>query len=296
MLVGRDRRVQAHRQHRAADREEPRVHRRRQRADGAGRQGRLHRQPARRDDRREPAAPGAQDRADRRERAAADRHSRRRALHGRHPHAQLLVRRAQFERRVRAQRGRPVVVRGLRALREPEGDAAAAAGCAAQPLSAVHHAARRTQPVPRLHVQPRQAAGRDAGAPRRPARRPLREHGLGLFVGREAHGEDALREPLAAGEEGSGGRAVRAEGADRVLRRPHGAGEIPGRGARRHPRVEQGVRADRLQGRHRREAAGRRGDRRHLRRAPLDGALVRRRPTRGSRSARRRSTRAPARS
>ena len=45
--LGRDRRVQAHRQHRAADREEPRVHRRRQRADRAGRQGRLHRQPAR---------------------------------------------------------------------------------------------------------------------------------------------------------------------------------------------------------------------------------------------------------
>ena len=30
------------------------------------------------------------------------------------------------------------------------------------------------------------------GAPRRPARRPLRQHGLGLLVGREVHGEDAL--------------------------------------------------------------------------------------------------------
>ena len=60
--------------------------------------------------------------------------------------------------------------------------------------------------------------------------------------------------------------------------------EIPAGGARRHPRMEQGVREDRLQGRDRREAAGRRCGVRHLRRAPLDGALVRLDRCRDSRS------------
>jgi hypothetical protein len=51
--------------------------------------------------------------------------------------------------------------------------------------------------------------------------------------------------------------------------------EVPAYGARGDPRVEQGVREDRLQGRDRRQAAGRGRDGRHLRRPALDGALVR---------------------
>ena len=68
--------------------------------------------------------------------------------------------------------------------------------------------------------------------------------------------QDALRQSLAAGEEGPGRGAVGAEAADRFLDRPHGAREVSRRGARWHPRMEQGVRENRLQGRDRRAASG----------------------------------------
>ena len=45
----------------------------------------------------------------------------------------------------------------------------------------------------------------------------------------DAHAAAALRQSLAAGEEGSGGGAVRAGQADRLLARPHRAGQVPRR-------------------------------------------------------------------
>ncbi len=83
--------------------------------------------------------------------------------------------------------------------------------------------------------------------------------------------------------------------ADRVLDRPERAGEIPSGRARRHPRVEQGVREDRLQECDRREAAGgrRRRSTRSMRSIRRCAGSCRRTPA--SPSARRRSIRARAR-
>ncbi len=69
-------------------------------------------------------------------------------------------------------------------------------------------------------------------------------------------------------------RAVRAEAADRVLDRPQHPGQVPRADPRRHPRVEQGVRADRLQGRDPGRGAARRRRFRHLRHPPCVGALA----------------------
>ncbi len=107
--------------------------------------------------------------------------------------------------------------------------------------------------------------------------------------------QDPLRQSLAAREEGPRRGAVRAEGADRLLDRPQRPRKVPRRGARRHPRMEQGVREDRLQGRDRGEAAGPGGHDRHLRCPPFDGALVRFH-RRGFRDRPSRSIRAPAKS
>ncbi len=86
-----------------------------------------------------------------------------------------------------------------------------------------------------------------------------------------AHAAPALRQPLAAREEGSGGGAVRAGQADRLLDRPHGAVKYRPAITRRRARMEQGVREDRLQGRDpRRGAAGQRGLRHARLRARLD--------------------------
>ncbi len=62
---------------------------------------------------------------------------------------------------------------------------------------------------------------------RRPARRPLRERGLGLLDRHQVHREDALREPLAPREKRPRSRDVGAQGADRVLDRSDGPREIP---------------------------------------------------------------------
>ena len=89
----------------------------------------------------------------------------------------------------------------------------------------------------------------------------------------EAHARGALRQPLAPREEGPGGRAVRAEEADRVLDRPQHSGQVPRRDPRRHPRVEQGVREDRLQGRDPGRGPARRRRLRHVDVAPRVGTL-----------------------
>ena len=89
-------------------------------------------------------------------------------------------------------------------------------------------------------------------------------------------------EPLAAGEEGPGGRAVRAGQADHLLDRPQRAAEVPRRRSRDgHPRMEQGLREDRLQGRDRRQAAARRCRLRHARLGLCLGALADDRPMPG---------------
>ncbi len=87
---------------------------------------------------------------------------------------------------------------------------------------------------------------------------------------------DALRRPLAPREEGPVRRRFRAERADRLLDRSQRSGHLSHRGARRHPRMEQGIRENRLQGRDRGEAAGGRRRVRHVRRPAFDRALVRR--------------------
>ena len=80
------------------------------------------------------------------------------------------------------QLGRPVVVRRLRALPESAGHAATGADgdAAAEPVPAVHHAARRPQPVPRLHVQLRAAAGADGSPSGGSPRRALRQRRSGI--------------------------------------------------------------------------------------------------------------------
>ena len=193
----------------------------------------------------------------------------------------------------------PVVVRRLRALPEPAGDAAAGADAATPPpnpfppfttlpdgrslfLGYTYNFAKLPEPMAARRADPRVGH--------------FDSRGLGFLDRHEVHRQDALRQSLAPREEGPGGGAVRAEGADRLLDRPHRPREVPRRGARRHPRVEQGVREDRLQGRDRREAAGRR-----RRRSTPSTPATRRcagssRPTPVSRSARPRSIRAPARS
>ena len=101
------------------------------------------------------------------------------------PPARLHLRRPQFVDRARPRGGRRRLGAGPRPLREPEGDAAARAdgrAGAANPVSAVRHAARPAQPVPRLPLQLHQAARADAAARRRSAHRPLRRRSLGLHA------------------------------------------------------------------------------------------------------------------
>src|SRR5262249_28679190 len=90
------------------------------------------------DDGGEPRASGPQDRARGRQCAAPDRHPGRRAVHDRHPHAQLRLRRQELELRGTAQHTRPILLRRLGALPEREGDAAAR----------THPPRRRTLPPP----------------------------------------------------------------------------------------------------------------------------------------------------
>ena len=224
-----DRRVQAHRQQRAADRQELRIHGRNQCSDRAGRPRRFHRQPSGRNDCGQPGPPGPQDRACGCQRAAPDRHSGRRTVHDRHPHAQLHVRRQEFELRGGAEHAGSIVVRRVRALRQPQGHASAGAhadAAAPQSVPAIHDAARCAQPVPGLHLQLRETRGTHGGTPRRPARRTLPKPDLGFFGGREVHGQDALCEPLASGEKGACIGLVGTQRADCLLDRPHRSGKI----------------------------------------------------------------------
>ena len=130
-------------------------------------------------------------------------------------------------------------------------DRGAAAGRAAGHAAALGAAlaARSAQHVPRRCTIRWRALPAEpmTGAQGRSARRLLRQRPLRLQQRPRAHAAAALRQPLAAGEEGSGGGAVRAGQADRLLDRPHHAGQVPRRHHRRRPRVEQGVREDRLQ-------------------------------------------------
>ncbi len=115
-------------------------------------------------------------------------------------------------------------------------------------------AARSAQPLLHHPLFDRAPARRaDGRAPRRSARRLLRERPARLQRRPAANRAPALRQPLAAREEGSGRGALGAGQADRLLDRSQRADQVPRRDHRRRARVEQGVREDRLQGR----AAGR---------------------------------------
>jgi hypothetical protein len=94
-----------------------------------------------------------------------------------------------------------------------------------------------------------------------------------LHVGHAARADRPLRQPLAPREEGSGCGAVGAEAADRLLARAQHPRALPGVRQRRNPRVEQGIRADRLQGRDPRRDPARRRRVGRRRRPPRVGAL-----------------------
>ena len=91
----------------------------------------------------------------------------------------------------------------------------------------------RAQHVPRPALLAGQAArAADDGAQGRPARRLLRHRAPGLQRRPGAHAARALRQPLAAREEGPGRGAVRAGQADHLLARPHDPGQVPRRDRR----------------------------------------------------------------
>ena len=213
MLMRPDRRVQAHRQPGAADRQELRVHRRRQRARSRRRvQRRLHRQPARSTT------------------VASQPHPERKTVlidanallltdipvgerfTSRHPHARATRstrKNSSFE--AHSQHRRAVVVRRLRALLESARDAAAGAHANGRRRTRSRRSRRcRTRAAcSSATLQLRQAARADAGAARRSAHRPLRDARSGTSrPTRKLHGQDALRQPLAPREEGSRRRAL----------------------------------------------------------------------------------------
>ena len=175
--VGPDRRVQAHRQHRAAHREELRVHRGQQRGDALRRQGRLHRQPAELDHRREPAAPRSQVDPDRRESrcCSTDIPVGERFTTGR-PHAGA-TRSTRATRASRRCATRPTSRRSscsrITRIRARRCRLRRRLGTSAEPVPAVHDAAGRAQPVPRLHYNIAKLPEPMRAAARRPARRAI---------------------------------------------------------------------------------------------------------------------------
>ena len=142
-------------------------------------------------------------------------------------------------------------------------------------------------------------AGRaDGGAHGRPARRLLRQQPLRLQQRPRAHAAPALRQPLAAREEGPGRGALGAGQADRLLARPHHAAEVPRRRSRAGVlEWNKAFERSASRTRSRSQVAARRRRLRHPRRRPRLGPLDdQRRRRRSARSARATSTRAAARS
>ena len=204
--------------------------------------------------------PGAQDGADRRERAAPDRHPGRRALH--RPASTCGATRS--TRRTRASR---------RVRNSPDQSSFVVSAHYQNPRATLPPAPTPTPPPPSpfppfttlpdgrslflgytYNFAKLPGADGARGAPIRASAISRARSGTSRPTPKFT-AQDALRQPLAPREEGSGRGAVRAEGADRLLDRPQRSREVPRRGARRHPRVEQGVREDRLQGRDRRRSS-----------------------------------------
>ena len=211
------------------------LHRRRQCADRAGSQGRVHRQPARVDDRREPAAPGAPDRADRRERAAPDRHSR--SASASRPASTCGATRS--TRRTRASRRsgtRPtqssfVVSAHYQNRARHASPVASALAAAANPFPPF-----TTLPDGRSLFLGYTYSFAKLPPPMTPRRADPRIGHFEVSVwdfssDSKYSAKSPLRRSLATREEGSAGGSVRAEGADRLLRRPHRPRKVPGHGA-----------------------------------------------------------------
>ena len=173
--------------------------------------------------RRLAAASRAQVGADRGQRAAARRHSRRQRLSSSAVPAAVFVRRAQLgASRARAPTAEQTTLQGLRALRA----GARRSSRRRRPAAAPFTPPPSTVPdVRSLFLGFHYSFAKLPDEPMRPRarRRPaglLHDDALRLHQRQRAHAARHLRQPLAPREEGPGRGAVGAEAADRVLARP----------------------------------------------------------------------------
>ena len=233
----------------AADRAQHALLRAAEDAAGRGRARGILRQPARERDDRLAAASRAQVGADRGDDAAARRHpGRERRARADLPPI-LFVRCPQLAHRERAVDAGPHGVQRQRPLCAVAGGPAPGDARIDAVSAAAVDGARRPQPVHRLVLQLRQAArNADGRAGRRRPRRVFRNVALRLHQRQRAVAARQLHRTLAPREEGPRGAAVGTEAADRLLARPQHSGQVSRDSDRRRPRMEQGVRAHRLQG------------------------------------------------
>ena len=246
------------------------------------------------------AASRAQVGADRGQRAAARRHSRRQRRARAHVPAVVFVRRPQLG--VVKARSTPELtsfnVNAHYALARVTQPPATPGPVPATPLPATR--ARHPQPVPRLVLQLRASCPSEPMAPR------AADDRVGYFATwRFDYTNDKALTPRVnyierwrLEKKDPAAVAVGAEAADRLLARPQHSGALSRDGARRRARMEQGVRAHRLQGRAAGEDPARRRRLGHPRRAARVDALddhraagVRRHRPAPGRSAQRRNPR-----
>ena len=109
-----------------------------------------------------------------------------------------------------------------------------------------------------IALQPVQGPGPGLSSPDgRLSRRPLPQRRHRLRQPQSGHQRQADDQPLAAGEGQPPRQALASQEADRLVHRGQRAGRVPTLCPGGDPRVEQGLREDRLQGRHRRPLAER---------------------------------------
>ena len=228
------------------------------------------------------------------------RHARRRHAVAAHLPAGLRPRHAQLGGHARARHAGDFGDRGAEPLRRVEPVGAAGRLAARRPgADRAAHLARPAQPVRDAALLVVQAArgSRCARA------RPMRASATSTPWCRTSPTISRARRSCATSRAGACRRRtrrgdVRAGQADHLLARPHDPRQVPRRDHRGHPRVEQGLRAHRIQGRDRRQGSARRCRLRHARREPRVGALgdqqhgdLRRDRPQAHRSAQRRNTR-----
>ncbi|EWS52626.1 hypothetical protein X551_04588 [Methylibium sp. T29] len=239
------RRVPPAQQSGAVDRAEPRVHRRHGHADRPCGAGGVLAEPRHQRAGGQPAAPATQVGAGRAQCAVRRRSAGHCLDAGPQLPPRLRLRGAQLRDRQGARAARRGELRGAGALRHRPHRP----GPAGRDGGAEHarHRARRTQPVRhRLLRAGPVARAADGAACLRSPHRLLPERAQRFQRRPRALAAPALRQPLASGEEGPGGGAVRAGQAHHLLAGPQHPGQVPRRHQRRHPGVEQGLRAHRF--------------------------------------------------